>query len=990
MAKNATKRALISSALALLVCVSMLIGTTFAWFTDSVTSTNNIIKSGNLDVELWWSTDAKTWTEVDANTNVFTDQLWEPGHTEVVYLKVKNAGTLALKYNLGINVASETTGINVDNEPFKLSDYIMYGTADVANYTRETAIAAVEANAIKLNVPTNKNGSLEAGQEYTTTMVVYMPTTVGNEANYKTGTNAPVINLGINLFATQYTFESDSFGNDYDEEAAWTGIADTSWYNDQATEFTLTNAEELAGLAQLVNAGNTFAGKTIKLGGNIDLNNVNWTPIGTKSAEGEKAFSRTFAGSFDGQGYTVSNLRVVGGNALGLFGRTGTGTHIEDLNIVNAYVSGTDYVGAIAGYAYLSANCIKNCTVTNATIIATPFQLDNGEYDGGAKAGAIVGYALNGNLIGNTVKDSTVVAYRDLGAIAGMLAGDGIKDRTLTAEDNNVQNVVLSYTSIAGTYAEGKVNENMNDVVGRVGSKSSVGTNTVGTVTKDEGNKGITLINNIDELIAFANTVNSGVTYAGKTVKLNADIDLANMEWTPIGIGSGFYGTFDGNGKTISNLKVTGYNSTVGLFANTYNGEIKNLTVKNASVSGRLNVGVVAGNPYTSKYTNIKVTGHVEVNGMAYVGGVGGKNAYANWTDITVDVDETSYVNAVSTENGTNYRTYVGGVVGFNGEGGHTFKNITTNIDVIGNVLDIGGAFGIAHYGNKFENITVTGDVTGPSDEIGGIAGVWNNGGSDVIFTSCKFEGTINSTDSTDVSNNTITGAPYSATGKGSLIIDGVKATTTGDAKSLDEILINGGNALLTSNLKINSSETTANSGYGATGISVKGGVLDGNGHSFGINNWGTWDAAIHTTGGTIKNVTVNSGMRGIFMGSATSDVYIDNVVIDGTIYTFNSDGGDKNYGVYISNSTLNGWTSHSDVHKEVVYTNCSFGEGQGYAFCRPYGPTSFVGCDFEAGFEVEAIGAVTFENCTIGGVALTAENLATLVIGGIENATVK
>ena len=209
-------------------------------------------------------------------------------------------------------------------------------------------------------------------------------------------------------------------------------------------------------------------------------------------------------------------------------------------------------------------------------------------------------------------------------------------------------------------------------------------------------------------------------------------------------------------------------------------------------------------------------------------------------------------------------------------------------------------------------------------------------------------------------------------------------------AKALDTALISGGDAILNEDLLFSSSDTTANSGYGATGVSVKGGTLDGNGNSLGINNWGTWDAAVHTTGGTIKNLTINSGMRGIFMGSATEDVYIDNVVIDGTIYTFNSDGGNKNYGVYISNSTLNGWTSHSDVHKEVVYTNCDFGEGNGYAFCRPYGPTAFVGCEFEAGYRIDARGAVTFENCTIGGVALTSDNLSTLVTSNIANATVK
>ena len=112
---NNTKKALVLSTLALLLCVSMLVGTTFAWFTDSVSSTNNIIKSGNLDVELYWSTTAEenSWKKVDGDTNVFTGQLWEPGHTEVVYLKVVNEGTLALKYNLGVNIVDEKSGINV-------------------------------------------------------------------------------------------------------------------------------------------------------------------------------------------------------------------------------------------------------------------------------------------------------------------------------------------------------------------------------------------------------------------------------------------------------------------------------------------------------------------------------------------------------------------------------------------------------------------------------------------------------------------------------------------------------------------------------------------------------------------------------------------------------------------------------------------------------------------------------------------------------------
>ena len=116
--KRTTKRALLFSVLSMLLCVTMLMGTTYAWFTDSVSSTNNIIKSGNLDVELEYLKDGK-WVAVGEDTNVFSNQLWEPGHTEVVYLKVSNVGSLALKYNLGVNIAKEIEGTNVAGEAFK-------------------------------------------------------------------------------------------------------------------------------------------------------------------------------------------------------------------------------------------------------------------------------------------------------------------------------------------------------------------------------------------------------------------------------------------------------------------------------------------------------------------------------------------------------------------------------------------------------------------------------------------------------------------------------------------------------------------------------------------------------------------------------------------------------------------------------------------------------------------------------------------------------
>ena len=233
--RKTTKRALVTSIISLLLCLSMLVGTTFAWFTDSVTSGKNKIVAGNLDIELEYLVDG-TWTKVTENTNVFEeDTLWEPGHTEVVYLKVSNLGTLALDYKLGVNIVEEVSSVNVDGEVLKLSNYIMMGAVedvteayetrtDARNALDEDAVTAIKegyATAGTLyptnNVPTEVEGASDVAY---VALVVYMPETVGNEANYRTGAKVPEITLGINLLATQETYEEDSFDEQYDAGAS--------------------------------------------------------------------------------------------------------------------------------------------------------------------------------------------------------------------------------------------------------------------------------------------------------------------------------------------------------------------------------------------------------------------------------------------------------------------------------------------------------------------------------------------------------------------------------------------------------------------------------------------------------------------------------------------------------------------------------------------------------------------------------------------------
>lgn len=286
-----------------------------------------------------------------------------------------------------------------------------------------------------------------------------------------------------------------------------------------------------------------------------------------------------------------------------------------------------------------------------------------------------------------------------------------------------------------------------------------------------------------EQLAGLAKLVNYGTHFSGKTVELTKNIDLSGLKWTPIGNSSkAFKGTFDGGNHTISNLYINSPSTCdVGLFGFTTDGEVKNLTVNNAEIKGYLDVGVVAGTPYTSEYSNIKVTGSVKVDGYAYVGGAFGKNLYANATDITVDCSDDSYVRADSKE----YRTYVGGIVGFMGEGAITVKNANSNINVYGSTCDVGGITGIAHYNNTFINCSSSGDVSitsyndeGDQLEIGGIAGVWHNqNGTSVTFKNCSFTGNISAMHSNGTpyngpfANNGLVGKQYSSTGTGVLNI---------------------------------------------------------------------------------------------------------------------------------------------------------------------------------------------------------------------------
>lgn len=219
MKAKAIKRSLVLSILSVLVCLVMLISATFAWFTDSVSTGGNVITAGNLDIEMYARDAGGQYQPVDENTTLFdANAQWEPGHTQVAYLRIKNAGSLALKYKFIVNVKSETAGRTENGSTINLSDYLVFGTVesdtDIAQYTRAEA-QAVAGSTTGIG-DYSKEISLAPNAEKYVALIVYMPITVGNAANYMTGTTPPSIELGVSVIAKQDTVESDSFDNLYD------------------------------------------------------------------------------------------------------------------------------------------------------------------------------------------------------------------------------------------------------------------------------------------------------------------------------------------------------------------------------------------------------------------------------------------------------------------------------------------------------------------------------------------------------------------------------------------------------------------------------------------------------------------------------------------------------------------------------------------------------------------------------------------------------
>ena len=210
--RKATKRALLTSVMALVMCVVMLVGTTFAWFTDTARTNVNKIQAGNLDVQLLMKDDAGNWVEAENKTLNFlvngaipsegTQILWEPGaEYKLPELKVVNNGNLKLKYKVAI------TGINANRSGAKLNEVIDWTISNDGTPIDDTATV----KEYKLDA---KNGT--AVDSDILTIKGHMDEMANNDYQ-----GLIIDGVGITVYATQMTGEYDSSVNDYDKNATY-------------------------------------------------------------------------------------------------------------------------------------------------------------------------------------------------------------------------------------------------------------------------------------------------------------------------------------------------------------------------------------------------------------------------------------------------------------------------------------------------------------------------------------------------------------------------------------------------------------------------------------------------------------------------------------------------------------------------------------------------------------------------------------------------
>ena len=459
---KSTKRALISSTLAILMCVAMLIGTTFAWFTDTASTAVNKIQAGTLDVKLLaedgvTSLEGATLEWQKAADAEDEDILWEPGcRYKLQPIIIKNAGTLALKYKIVIS------GIDGDA---KLNEAIEW-----------------TINGVSLD----EEKPLLAGAFDTLTIEGHMKKEAGNEYQ-----GLSIDGIGITVYATQYTHENDSYDNTYDEDATY-GTGATIIGLDGTYDSLTAAAKAWRESKGIVTTGGNMGGHPAEL---TSVDSISWVisgSVGTGDGTGVVGTSGSLlSGGYIHPSIAINNVYIKGVNNAELKNELGSDYALTSggKNVVYDGITFPEYVSFNSSAENVT---FKNCTFKGGLKVmqAINVTVDNCKFEGdGSKDFAFFAQAVpadsmkavqfNNNTVsgfmrglnvqaegaavtisGNTIKNIT-------GKTDGFTYGSAIqltRGKTFTVTKNTISDVAVNALHIYNGCAADSIVINDNDI----------------------------------------------------------------------------------------------------------------------------------------------------------------------------------------------------------------------------------------------------------------------------------------------------------------------------------------------------------------------------------------------------------------------------------------------------------------------------------------------------------------------------------------------
>ena len=494
-------KVLVSSILTIVLCFSLIVGSTFALFT-SQSEVNIAVTAGKVDVIANITDLALYSVKANPTGGTVVDEYGFKYDYEKQNGVFYNSGTATLVGN-ELTLDRVTPGdkvefnIKVDNNSNVITKY-------------RTLVYCTENDGLLSGLQISLDGNTFGGFAYTewstlaanadiadVAVTVELPVNKGNEYQETSASLCFIVEAVQSNGATAYDYLPD-----LDEDGA----------------YEIANAADLFIFASMVNSKTLTAGKA-ELIADIDLAGKVWLPIDGKNV------------TFDGQGHTISNLYALEKDAAGLFGY-GSESTISNVTLDNATVISNHYAAGIVANALCTK--IDNCTVKNSTI-TTSAEFKNNAWDNGDKAGAIAGYlsAENTASVTNcTVENVTVQGYRDIGGVVGYANSKAV----ITGNKVSNSTVICDPTHNYKNYIDND-QYHVNAIVGEFNGAAVDASNIATNVEV----KSMTRVPTEVELQSAIN--------AGGIVVLNEDIHLNDQ---PLAVPAGTSVTIDLNGHTIS------------------------------------------------------------------------------------------------------------------------------------------------------------------------------------------------------------------------------------------------------------------------------------------------------------------------------------------------------------------------------------------------------------------------------------------------------